>query len=396
MKKQVKKLSKKILILSIATSLIFTTCFSASKKEVKASSIAVALSAYSLYEICLYFGGLAVTALGVGYAYENRDEIAEFGKTVIDSMSNLSGQGWILGSTTTEGNYVYGTEALKEVQDSSWTVIQGGGGSPKNDDDNDGDGDKDADDRTMELDLTGYFLTQAGVNFFNDTIKPIYDKWVNKEEDNILDDKYGIVDAEGFKGFRKDSSGKYYLASCEGYFNGYSFSRIDVMSTAPMCVCIYPSSSTSSYTLLNFCCPSGEIRSNNGGYSASAYTSRWLDSRYGYWVKADVPIFTTSEGYQAFINNGDYSGASNVAKSYRVADWIAEDDEWKGCLEDLSTSLRSLQDLTSIAQRLSSNTYVTQPSADAYGDMLRKCFRILLVVLNLVIRIHHKKMRKLI
>ena len=58
MKKQVRKITKKIIILSLATSLIFTTCFSHKKIEAHAAAATATLGAWTLYEICLYFGTL--------------------------------------------------------------------------------------------------------------------------------------------------------------------------------------------------------------------------------------------------------------------------------------------------------------------------------------------------
>ena len=402
MKKQVKKLSKKILILSIATSLIFTTCFTSKKIEVKASSIVATLSAYSLYEICLYFGGLAISALGLGYAYENRDDIAEFGKSIIDSMTSLPENGWLFGSYSADSSYVYGSEALQEVKGTEWSVIQGGGQSPKNDDDEDGDGDKDAADRTLELDLTGYFLTQAGANFFNDSIKPVYDKWANGSEDDIVNPALGvfnyndiiIADLYGandkyrawdqvelqnlmmygkpnvfFDGFYRSVDG-YYL----GYYNVNYYSdgqlitqRKFVISDAPVALCYIHDASKGCVTI-------GFKRNPNatkfsGVNSVSDWDLNKWNDRQSY-IQTNLPLLTTYGQVDAFTSSGYISGVTDQPKVYRVADWIADDDAWKGHLEDLATSLRSLQDLTSIAQQLSEGALATQPSANEYADMM--------------------------
>ena len=198
MKKQVKKITKKILILSLATSLIFTSCFSHKKIEAQAAAATATLSAWTLYEICLYFGGLAVSALGIGYAYENRDEIAEFGKSVIDSMTAIPEQGWFFGSRTEEASTVYGREALVVVQSVGWEVIRRDAQPPDNNDDNNG------------LDKIAFFLTAAGAQLVKNVIQTIHDKWVNKEEDNILNDQFGLIDGNYFNGFNINSEGNYY------------------------------------------------------------------------------------------------------------------------------------------------------------------------------------------
>ena len=120
--------------------------------NVHAVAVGTTVVAYSVYEICLYVGCLLITSIGVGYAYENRDDIAELGKQFIDSIELPAVNEWWLGSSdSATRSYVYGSEVFEEVQEMPWEVIQGGGNSPKNDDDNDGDGDKDSDDRTKEL-----------------------------------------------------------------------------------------------------------------------------------------------------------------------------------------------------------------------------------------------------
>lgn len=397
MKKQVKKISKKFLILSLCTSIIFTTCFSHKKIDAQATSVVAGLTAYSLYEICLYFGGLAISALGIGYAYENRDEIAEFGKTVIDSMSTLPEQGWLFGSYASDSSYVYGSEALQEVQDTSWTVIQGGGGSPKNDDDNDGDGDKDADDRTLELDLTGYFLTQAGANFFNNTIKPIYNKWSSGADDDIVNPALGVFNYtdriyEGYYGANNqwrswctqqftfdvyyDHASKTfdgYFRTEDGYYLGYYYLILNdwsefhfFLADAPPVFVWYKDLSTGKYKYGIQCYGGNTYKEAESLMNWGVQD--WAD-RQGR-LQTNIPVISDPIHLEQYLSNGTIPGVTDQPKYYRVADWIAEDDEWKGHLEDIATSLRSLQDLSSIAQALSDGALASQPSANEYGDMM--------------------------
>ena len=93
-------------------------------------------------------------------------------------------------------------------------------------------------------------------------------------------------------------------------------------------------------------------------------------------VSCNVPIFLDKTLYNSWKNNKidltDISTDNFYSRaSYVVSDWIKEeDDSWKGHLEDIATSLRSLQDLISISQRLSESAYTTQPNAEEYGDMI--------------------------
>lgn len=386
MKKQVKKLSKKILVLGLATSIIFTSCFSYKKINAHATSVAVGLGAYTLYEICLYIGGLAVTTLGIGYAYENRDEIAEFGKSVIDTMSDLPALGWVLGSHTTDGDYVYGTEALQEVKDTQWTVIQGGGQSPKND--NDDDGDEDLEDREMELNLNGYFLTSAGVNLFKNHIKPLYDNWVNSRDENgsisdsFLNDKFGYSFAPSFiPGQTLPLVGDVYKGYmvCYKMVNGnivaenYEFNVKSSNEQPLLCGYLYRGEGSLEIRGIS---KSGvqstySVRNSTGSVvSVTADLNPPTADNVVFWIDANFPIFTSSSDRSSYLNDLILNNYINDKFNYHVADWIKEDNDWQGYLEDIATSLRSLQDLTAIAQALSEGALTTQPTADEYGDMM--------------------------
>ena len=366
MKKQVRKLTKKILILTLATSLVVTSCFSYKKIEAHAAAATATLGAWTLYEICLYFGTLAVSALGIGYAYENRDEIAEFGKSVIDSMTDLPAEGWLFGSRTADSSYVYGTEALQEVQDTAWSVIQGGGQSPKNDNDNDGDGDKDADDRAKEFDITWYFILEGGKELFNDVIKPIYDKWVNKEEDNILDAQYGAVDALSFNGFKQNASGNYVCNYV--IVNGLGTKKYTFESTGFIYAYFYHDTEYDGGK--HYICGVSSLGKKVSGSSVSSLMLVEEVESGAYFFEADVPVLGSKEAVDLFKSTGELTNVTNISKTYRIADWIDEDEAWKGYLEDISTSLRSLQDLTEIAKQLANGALTTQLTADAYGDMM--------------------------
>ena len=361
MKKQVKKITKKILILSLATSLIFTSCFSHRKIEAQATAVTATLGALTLYEICLYFGSLALTSLGIGCVYENRDEIAEFGKKVIDSMTDIPTDSWLFGSYASDGSYVYGSEALQEVQDAQWTVIQGGGQSPKND--NDGDGDKDADDLTLELNLTGYFLLEQGKEFFFNTIKPMYDSWLNKENDSVLASEYGIVDSFHFDGTLPRNLSGYYTARAYFTFNdetkyyifesdkpiGFEFYYDETLSeyiltwnTNGGMKSIYLNGTEVSTDRRAFFFPDEQVESNN------------------FILYSNVPIFMDNSSLSTFVKDGiwDISKLYNYKTTlnhYRIPDWIKSEEDWKERLNTLLDDMRSLQHQFQLSQELASD-----------------------------------------
>ena len=332
MKKHFKIVSKKIMILTLVASLVFTSVFSSRKMEARATSVAVGLGSYTLYQICLYFGSLAVTSLGLAYVYDSRDEIAEFGKTVIDSMKDIPTDSWLFGSYAADGNYVYGTEALQEVQDAEWTVIQGGGQSPKNDNDNDGD--KDEDDLKTEFNLSGYFLLESGKQFFIDTLKPLYDSWVNKESNNPVSNYFSNY---GFSGFTRNSSGKYeFICSgidAKGQHNivlvsdkpiyakdnyGPANSRQLLIATSGSPVDIYDNG------VLTF---SGEII---GDYILSSSK----DDVFSF--STNMPVYTD---YNAWVNaytNNTSVGCTNALNILTIADWINHPNDFSIHFHSLS------------------------------------------------------------
>ena len=149
-KKQLKKISKKIMILGLATSIIFTSCFSTKKIETNAMGLVATISAWTAYDICCYFGAIALGALGIGVAYESRDEIAKVGKAFVDhcgqTMEN-NPDSWIFGTYNDNGATVYGPEAFEIVGDMAWDYIQQGGLTPSTSTDLNGDGYVDISDR---------------------------------------------------------------------------------------------------------------------------------------------------------------------------------------------------------------------------------------------------------
>lgn len=369
MKKQVRKITKKIIILSLATSLIFTTCFSHKKIEAHAASIAATLSAFTLYEVCLYIGGLAITALGIGYAYDNRDEIAEFGKSVIDSMGEtIPETGWMIGSYSGSESCVYGAEVFEAVQNAAWDYIEAGGLSPSTATDLTGDGYVDISDRDFELTQTKYWTTTAGMDAITGYLEGIYDSWVNKEEDNILDEKYGAVDQLWFDGtLPRDSDGNY-IGTIYVPENDFT---ITAVCPNPLSITCYWDSEKLSYyfTVLG---KGATIIDNTGSYTnfnsmiydVSDFANPILD-----YPQTNLPVFSVFADYVNFRDNGIIQNVVNYRKSFQVADWIDEAGTWMATLEDIATALRPLQDVSDIAAQLSSAALELSATADIYRDL---------------------------
>ena len=94
------------------------------------AALTTTLSLSVLYEVCLYVGGIVITACGAGIAYENRDDIARFGKSVIDNVY-IGSEGFTFFQFNSF-NGVDGNLALSEIKGLDWSVIQGGGGTDPN------------------------------------------------------------------------------------------------------------------------------------------------------------------------------------------------------------------------------------------------------------------------
>jgi len=181
MKKRLLRLSKRILILTLCTILLSGSVINRYKITANATSIAASIGAYGASEICVFLGNCLVALLGIGATaevYQNRDTIAQLGKDFIDSLDLDEVSGWMLAKVDTTGqSYVYGTEALKEIQDMEFTVIQGGNNMPENNNDNDDDGDIDADDRTKELEQMGMWATTYLVEIMEDITRKYIERY---------------------------------------------------------------------------------------------------------------------------------------------------------------------------------------------------------------------------
>ncbi len=351
------RISKRVMVLLLCCSLVSGACFNKYKVTANAAAMTATLGSYAAYEICLYIGGLLLAGSGLAAAYDNRDKIAEVGKNFIDSMNLDEVSGWLLTKVNTAGqSYVYGTEALKEIQDTGFSVIQGGGNKPENDDDHDGDGDSDVDDRTIELDEMGLWATSLCMGLIEEGIKPLIEGIKNGEE-NILTSAFDLglysfdqydVDSSGnyilnIMVHKSDSVGNVFDANCRSYIlSGYFLP------------CIYLESRSDGTVNLNYIATKvdrngelfrllvpfeyksvswvGDIKTGNLDES-----SRICDI-----YSANIPIFGSLEAALAYLKSGDSSDCLNKSKVYQIADWLQE--HWASALEQLNTGIRSLND----------------------------------------------------
>ena len=382
MKKRLLRLSKRILILTLCTTLLSGSVINRYKITANATSIAVGVGSYAAYEICLYIGGVLLTACGLGAIYDNRDQIAQVGKDFIDSMNLEEVSDWLLTKVNTTGqSYVYGTEALQEIQDMEFTVIQGGGNMPENNNDNDDDGDIDVDDRTKELEQMGMWATTYLVEIMEDGVKPLIEGIRNGEE-TILSSALPGINDEYFDGIDKDADGKYvfrgYIETSTDH-SSYSPFYVDTTSSyLPIVIASVNSSGRIDITLSN------NVASNQCyGVIYELYRNEW-NNFYGYWEEKkyntagyancysysfNVPVFASRDAALNYVNNGDSSGIINSSpKVYQIADWLQE--HWTSALEQLNTGIRSLNDNMLIVGEAANQALINQSNGLGYIEDL--------------------------
>ena len=386
MKKRLLRLSKRILILTLCTTLLSGSVFSKYKITANAAAMTATLGSYAAYEICLYIGGALLATCGLGAAYENRDQIAEVGKNFIDSLNLDELSGWMLSKVNTTGqSYVYGTEALQEVQEMEFTVIQGGGNMPENNNDNDDDGDIDADDRTKELEQMGMWATTYLVEIIEDGVKPLIEGIRNGEENfitRILGDNPQFVtddDLVVYENWYEYDNLKFdgnYVPDAEGNYNNKLFinytrygatNRFFAQSVTSDKIAGYFGSGTFKITSkMDF--DYYQNKSGSWDFVQSSFTntfSGWDDT---FVYKCNFPVFLNEADARAYLNTGDLSACSNIPKIYTIADWLQE--HWGSALTQLNTGIRSLNDNMLIVGEAANQALINQSNGLGYIEDL--------------------------
>lgn len=358
MKKRFFRLSKRILILMLCTTLISGSVVNKYKIIANATTVAASLGAYSLYELCLYIGGTLLASCGLAALIDNFDEIASLGKDFVDSIDLTNESGWMFTKVTTTGqSYVFGTEALQEIQDTSFSVIQGGGNRPDDDDDNNND-DEQGDGEHM-VDVLGLselavFGTVAFYDLFERYAEPLIEGMRNGEE-NFVSEAFDLG-LYSFNGYELDLNNNYVI--------NISLHWSDSIGNSSDFIC-------NSYVLENYVNPCIYLESISNGYRVNYVAGNindgsWMNVQLPFeytqhnWdgsvvngsvnessrncniYSANIPIFNSAEAVLAYLQSGDYSNCLNVAKVYQIADWLQED--WTSPLTQLNTGIRSLND----------------------------------------------------
>ncbi len=358
--------------------------------------VAGGITLATIFEICLFVGTLAVAAYGLGEAYENREDIARFGKEFIDSCGDTA-EGWIMQFVDASGqDYVFGSEALELVRGTEWSVIQGG--MPPEGDPNKKD-DKDKDKFHIPGDPMTHVaqFTALGATWFTTNAKNIYqdwcdilDGWVGKDtpipNNNVLYNNFpqSFSDAdiaEQWSGNNVAYNGSVNIISHIKNATGDPFVNQDINTYTGECNFplagtlinkTYPDSNKaetvfriwrkeySTICVYQLDCKyivySKGVFHNKGetttyGNSTISDIKPNNDTSYQYQsmsVGFDFPVFTSKEAAEKYLLTGEgYEDSINYDKNYRIADWLQQD--WAGTLIDplvnIGLSLSQIIDL---------------------------------------------------
>lgn len=346
-------------------------------EKVEAGAIVVAggITLATVAEICLFVGTVALSAYGICEGYENREEIARFGKEFIDSCSDTA-EGWVVQFVDASGqDYVFGSEALELVRDTEWSVIQGG--LPPEGDPNKKD-DKDKDRFHIPGDPMTHVaqFTALGATWFTTNAKQIYqdwcdilDGWIGKDtpvpQDNVLYNNFpqSLTKAD----IEKQNSGRYsihYTAFYEKYWCSIHKDTIESCKFEGLVSVIKGRSAA----YVNGPDSSGLYRLSIG-YSSGAdylveYTKQTFSCGYtcsnnaigGNTFGINIPVFTDWNAQQDYLSSGEgYENAINYGKDYRIADWLQQD--WAGTLIDPLVNIGlTLSQLTDVMKALGLKT----------------------------------------
>lgn len=382
---------------------------SVNSMKVEATEIVAAggITAASLFQICLFVGGVALTCYAAGEIIENKDEIAAFGKNFLDSVTDIP-EGWIMSMTDISGQeYVFGSEALELVQGTEWEVIQGGA-SNGDDDDNNNDDDNDNKDKInlpkSPNQLTGSFYA-LGATWLADSISKLYQKWVNGDE--LTEAEQTVLKPLMEAGVDQNDIAKQWSGEPFSYSSSITqsyttkspvFSRIETSNytgdfTFPVCG-VYSFNSDASFYQIEFLYLNGSNVSTtlnrfsleiltyvDGVYRGAAnYTKRgaWASQplsavdNFNFTYSMNFPIFSSNIEAEAYLKGtGAVTDALNYAHTYENADWLS--DDWKGLLIDPLTNIGlSLSQLTDLAKALGVHAVGNNLSAQELADLLKQ------------------------
>ena len=364
------------------------------KVDAAAEAVVVGLSAAALYAICFYVGTVAYAYAPIETASLSDDQIASMGYSTISYMtaSNLLGipaapNAPLIGFIDKAGqSYVFGSEALKAVAETSFQVIQGG----KKPDDDDDDEEGGIIDNLIRFpgnakSLSGV-CTASFAGILGSVIKDQYDRFMNGEESvySAPEVLQNVTDAD----IAAQWSGKGYGYSGNGSAtfldsNGDFAYRFDIALYQNISVPIAGYLNGNSLYLVS------GLNGNQTFINVVSYTRTYADGSSeelgfekvsGFGSSCDMlsinfnfPIFSTKADAVNYLKGiSDATSALNYAKTYRIADWLA--DDWAGVLLDPLTGLVALGDWANIARHQGLSALGNELDLASFLNYLRDFF----------------------
>lgn len=393
-----------IIILSLSIGTKYFDSNHMENVEATAETVAVGLSAAAMYAICFYVGTMMYANAPIEMNSLSDDQIAAMGHSAISYIYTTEAlNSSLLGPSFSENpvmfgfvdkfgqSYVFGSNAVKEVAETSFQVIQGGK-KPDDDDDDDG-GIIDnlikfpGNVKNMSACCSTGFAALLG-----SIIREQYSKYQNGEE-SIYNSE---IEVQSFtdNDFIKQTSGQSYtvkgLFGATEYFTNVNwYYEISCEVNAPLAAYYFLKEINGEYW------PCYEIYYKYRPDQIFTKSISCRDIRYdkkdGHVVfdlsntpvsffqccniaSLNIPVFSSLEACEAYLlNNGEGAeNALNYAKSYRIADW--EQEDWAGILKDPLTGLTALGNLANIARHQGLNALGNEIDTDAFNDYLRDYF----------------------
>lgn len=352
------------------------------KVDAAAEAVAVGLSAAALYAICFYVGTVAYAHAPIEMNTLSDDQIASMGYSTIAYMSasNLLGipsapNAPLIGFIDKAGqSYVFGSEALKAVAETSFQVIQGG----KKPDDDDDDEEGGIIDNLIKFpgnakSLSGV-CTAAFAAILGSVVKDQYDKFMNDEESI-----YQTAIARNFTGYEQNADGTYtiscYAQGLPDSLNTYNTWQLNCAVNNKVCLV---RNNLDEYYYSSYSLDTGKTVTLNytKGYISPSGSRYWNTTDLGgtlpLSIATNIPIFSSYDAYEEAFYSGDYSGAVNYLKEYRIADWLQ--DDWAGVLTDPLTGLQALGDWANIARHQGLSALGNELDLASFKNYLRDFF----------------------
>lgn len=383
-----------IIILSLSIGTKYFDLNHMENVEATAEVAAIGLSAAAMYAICFYVGTVAYANAPIEMNSLSDDQIVSMGYSTISHIYNNAMLNSIPGFSSASNlpligfmdkagqSYVFGSNAVKAVAETSFQVIQGG----KNPDDDNNDEDEEGGIIDNLIKFPGNVkkmsacLSTGFAALLGSVIREQYDKYVNGEESI-----YSIeLEQQFFTEYdlQKQWSGESYTisGSAHHYQSNNNITRyfsFEGTASTPVAVLYNESVSNFSFYTVNSRgeTPYISVTAHITDYSGAKVLNydRTYFSFSSENLALNVPIFTNIDSLKSYLKTGQISDdVLNYTKSYRIADWVQ--DDWAGILKDPLTGLNALGNMANIARHQGLNALGNEIDTDAFNDYLRDYF----------------------